>query len=179
MLNLSQLERISENYSLIRKCRSFRDSDIYLAENLADYKQSASSLEFPFYKRFPFSAKFMDRAYIIFQNVGLKKLVDKEFEIPNWFVLHDNSGQEVVCWDANHELFPTIASFDEVQAEQGLRDSDWVYDVLVRYLIWSNMSNIVRVNKHDFSNRKLEKDSLAERIRSFFPGYEPGWQPAF
>ena len=73
MLNLSQLARESPEYPLLGKIRSFRYPDIYLAENLADYQENAQSLEFPWYKRFPFPYKFMDRACIIFQNIGLKK----------------------------------------------------------------------------------------------------------
>ena len=96
MLNLSQLVRESQEYPLLKKIRNFRNPDIYLAENLADYQENAQSLEFSWYKRFPFQDKFMDRAYIIFQNVGLKKLVYEKMEIPNWFVLHDAFGQELI-----------------------------------------------------------------------------------
>ncbi len=165
MLNLSQLARESPNVSFVRKIRSFRDPNIYLAENLADYQQNAPILDFPRYKRFLSQDKFMDRAYIIFQNVGLKKLSHKRIEILNWFVLHDDSGQELVYWNADHELFPTLASFDEVQEKQGLKEDDWVYDVFIRYLIPSNLPSVVEVNKYKFSNRKPEKDSLAEIIK--------------
>lgn len=179
MLNLSQLERESQDYSLLRRIRSFRDPDIYLAEDLTDYQKNASELEFPGYKRFPFRDKFMDRAYIIFQNIGLKKLIYEEMEVPDWFILHDDSGQELIYWNENHQLFPTIASFDEMQAEQGLKDDDWVYDVFVRYLISSNLPSVVEVNRYRFSNRKSEKDSLTDRIKSFFPEFDPEWQSVF
>ncbi len=179
MLNLSQLTRESQEYPLLGRIRSIRYPDIYLAENLADYQEDAQSLEFPWYKRFPFPDKFRDRAYIIFQNIGLKKLTHKEMEIYNWFVLHDESGQELVYWNANHELFPTLASFDEVQAEQGLKEDDWVYDVFIRYLIPSHLPSVVEVNRYKFSNKEHEKDFLAERIKNFFPEFEPEWQPAF
>jgi len=179
MLNLSQIAKESSNYPVLRKIQNFKDPDVYLAENLADYHENAKLLEFPWYKRFPPSSKFRDRAYIVFQNVGLKKLVNGEMEIPNWFVLHDNSGLELVYWNADHELFPTLASFDEVQAEQGLKEDDWVYDVFVRYLIPNNLSSIVEVNRYRFSTKKPEKDFLAKRVRSFFPEFEPELQPAF
>ena len=129
MLNLSQLARGFHDSPLFKRIQSIRNPEIYLAENLADYQENAPSLEFPF------SYKFVDRRYIIFQNIGLKKLVYEEMEIPNWFVLHDNSGQELIYWNADHELFPTMASFDEVQAEQGFKDDDWICDVFIRYLI--------------------------------------------
>lgn len=177
MLNLSQLARESPNYPLMWKIRSFRDPNRYLAENLADYQQNALKLEFPWYKRFSFP--HMDRAYIIFQNIGLKKLSHKGHEIPNWFALHDDSGQELVYWDTDHELFPALASFDEMQAEQGLKEDNWVYDVLVRYLIKHNLPSIVEVNRFNSSSRKPKKDSLAERIRSFFPEFKPELQPVF
>jgi len=66
-----------------------------------------------------------------------------------------------------------------IATEQGLKEDDWVYDVSVRYLIPSNLPNVVEVNRHKFSNKRPEKVSLAERIRSFFPKFEPEWQPAF
>ena len=101
-----------------------------------------------------------------------------KLEIPNWFVLHDDSGLELVYWNADHELFPTLASFDEVQGQQGLKEDDWVYDVFVRYLIPHNLASVVEVNKYKFSSRKPERDSLAERARDFFPGLEVEGQPA-
>jgi len=178
MLNLSQLARESPDYPLVGTIISFRNPDIYLAENLVDYHQNAPSLEFPWYKRFPLPDKSMDRAYIVFKNVGLKKL-NLDPDKPNWFVLHDDSGQELVYWNADHKTFPTMASFDQVQAKQGLKDDDWVYEVCVRYLIHSNLSSVVQVSRHRFSNRKLERVSLTERIMSLFPEFEPQWQPAF
>ena len=178
MLNLSQLARECHEYPILRRIRSLRDPDIYLAENLVDYQESAKSLEFPWYKRLPFPDKSMDRAYIIFQNIGLKKLVREKMEIPNWFVLYDDSGKELVYWDADHELFPTIISSDKVQAERELKD-DWVYDVFVRFLIPSSLPSIVDVSAYRFSNTKPKKESLAERIRNFFPEFESEWQPVF
>jgi len=179
MLNLSHLARESPDYPLIKKIRSFRDPDIYLAENLADYKKNAPHLKFPWYKRFPFPDNFMDRAYIIFNNIGLKTLSYHSNEIPDWFLLHDDSGRELVFWNGNHDLFPTMDSFDNVRERQGLKDDDWVYDVFVRYLIHHDLPSIVEVNKYKPSNRKPEKDSLAERINHFFPEFKSDWQPSF
>ena len=177
MLNLSQLARESSNYPLLNKIQNIIDPDIYLAENIADYKENAPNFEFPWYKRFPLTE---DRVYIIFQNIGIKTLEDEErIIIPNWFVLHDDSGQELVYWNSDSKLFPARASFEEIQETQGLKEEDWVYDVFIRYLIKSNFPSIAEVRKYNFSDKKPERDTLAERIKSFFPEFEPSLQPSF
>ncbi|MFW6047365.1 MAG: hypothetical protein ACOCP4_06250 [Candidatus Woesearchaeota archaeon] len=179
MLNLSKLARDSPEYPIFRKIRSIRDPDIYLARSLADYKENTCSLDFPWYKRFPFTDNFMDRAYIIFQNIGLKKLSYEEVENPNWFLIHDKTGQEITYWNSDHDLFPTLTSFDELQSEQGLKEDYWVQDVFARYLISSNLLSIIEVNRNNFSNRKLEEESLVDKIKDLFPNSEPELRPAF
>ncbi len=51
MINLSEIIRQQPETSFLRKLRSLRDPDIYLAENIRDYRENASNLEFPWYKR--------------------------------------------------------------------------------------------------------------------------------
>lgn len=155
MLNLSQLARESSDYPLFRRIRGILDNDIYLAKNVKDYWQNAPSLKFPSYKRFPFLDNSMDRAYILFQNVGLKKLKHGMDESSNWFVLHDDSGQEIVYWNA----------------EEDIKYDDWVCDVFVKYYRSFNLSGIVRVNKYCFLNKESKRSSLHEKIRSFFCGF--------
>ncbi len=183
MLNLSQIVRESPNYTLIQKVKNFRAPDVCIAENLADYQKNAPNLGFPWYKRSPLSSMFGDKAYIIFRDIGLKKLLLEKVEVPNWFVLHDYSGQELVYWDANNVLFPTCESFDEVHEKQGLKEDDWVYEVIVRYSQHStqkklSLSSIIKVNKYNSSNKNPKETSLIEKIRSFFPEFKPKLQTA-
>jgi len=178
MLNLSQLARESHNYSKLEIIQSSLYPDIYLAQNLVDYQSNSRELKFPWYKSI-IPNMLEDRAYIIFQNVGLKILVHEQVKFPNWFILHDDSGEELIYWNANHELFPATNSFRKAQQQSGLKNDDWVYDVFVRYLISKDLPSIVDVRKYKFSDKQPEKDSLVKRIRNFFPEFRPELQPAF
>ena len=173
MINLSEIIRQQPETSFLRKLRSLRDPDIYLAENIRDYRENAPNLEFPWYKRsVPFVKDLDERVYISIMDVRLNKLKINNFEIPNYFVIHDETYAEVVYWNINSNLIPTLHSFEELQEKQGLKDGDYIYDILLRYLIKKDFPSIVEVRKYNFSNRKPEKESIMERVRSFFPSPE-------
>lgn len=170
MINISDIIRQQPETSFLRKIRSLRDPDIYFAENIRDYRENAPNLEFPWYKRdILFYSDCDDRAYISIMNVELNKLKINNFEIPNWFIIHDETYTEVVYWNANSDLIPTLHSFEELQEKQGLKDGDYVYDIFLRYLIKKDFTSIVEVRKYNFSNKKPEKESIIERVRGFFP----------
>ena len=156
MLNLSQLLRESQEISFFKKIISLRDPDIYLAENLKDYQENYKSVEFPWYKRFPFP-KFIsnddDRIYILFKGIGLEKPVRKDIIIPPyWFILHDDSGQELVYWNKDSGLFPAAVSFEEMQ-EQGFKDNEWI-EALVRCQLKSGFLSIADIRKPSPKNQK-------------------------
>ena len=178
MINLSELGRSSLVVPIWKKTQSLRDPDIYLAENIADYKENGPNLVFPWYKRFPSSDNFMDRAFISLMGVGIDKLRDKSgIEISNWFIVHDESGAEVMYWGGRNDVLPTIQTYAEAQEEQRLCDGDFVYDIFFRYLINHNLPNIIELRKFQPSNRQTEGESLTDRIRIFFPDYIPIPQP--
>jgi hypothetical protein len=181
MINLSQLARESPDYPLLRKIKSALKPDIYLADDVLDYQENAPKLEFPAYKRFPFASKFMDRAYIIINNVGIKKYSYNQVTLPDWFIIHDDSAQEVAYWNANDKLFPTITSFEQLQESQGLKDDDYVSEVFLEFLIQNHMSSIVEVNKYiHYDNPKKEKRNyLSEIINGLIPEFNAGLRPAF
>ena len=170
MLNLSKLARESSNYSLMTKIKLHRNQDVYLAENLRDYKKNAPTFEVPWYKTFPILDGSVDRAGIILQNVGLRKSSHE-----NWFLLHDDSGSDLVYWNADNPYFRAAISFEEAQEQQALKEDDWVYDVFLNYLIPDDLPNIVEVTKYKFSNKKPEKNSLAETIKNFSPEIGLDW----
>lgn len=161
MINISEIIRQQPETSFLRKLRSLRGPDIYLAENIMDYRENAPNLEFPWYKRESifYHADFMERAYISIMNVGLNKLRINNIEIPDLFVIHDETYTDIVYWSNS-------IPFEEVQ---GLKDGNYIYNILLRYLIKKNLPSIVEVRKYNFSNRKLEKESIMERVRGFFP----------
>ena len=175
MINLSQLARQSNEISLFEKIKSLRRLEIYLAENIRDYHENAPKLKFPWYKRdILFRMDYDDRAYISIMNVKLETLKEKgEIEIPNWFLIHDDTGKDVVYWDSEGDLLPASHSFVEAQEEQCLRDGDWIYDILLRYLIKKDLPSIIEVRKYNFSRKKPEKDSLLDRVKDLLPVNKP------
>jgi len=181
MINLSQLARESPNYPLLKKFKSIFIPDTYLANNVLDYQENAPKLEFPAYKRFPITDKYMDRAYIIINNVGLKRYSLSDITLPNWFIVHDDSSEEVVYWNENDKLFPTKTSFEQLQKNEGLKDDDFVSEVFLEYLIHNSMSSIVDVNKyvnHD-SFKKEKRNYLSKIINGLLPEFNTGLRPAF
>src|SRR3989344_6426559 len=140
MINLSEIKR--QNQPPLRRLKSLLTPDYYSAEDIAEYKREAPKLQFPWYKRFDSPVEFMHRAYIIIQSVGLTKIQTP----PNWVVVHDSSGEELVYWNDSHDLVPALTSPDEFKEE------DWAYEVCIRYIIpkefasiaWADRSRPVR-----------------------------------
>ena len=95
------------------------------------------------------------------------------------FIVHDDTGQDLMYWFERGRLLQASHSYEEVQKEQGLKREDWVHDILVRYLIKYKLPTIIDVRKYKFSNKEPEKQSIVEKIRSFFPDYPPLPEQAF
>ncbi|MBW2998480.1 hypothetical protein KY321_02980 [Candidatus Woesearchaeota archaeon] len=168
MINISEYTR----NTLFKKIRSLRDPYIYLAENVSDYQDNLEQITLPWYKRFSLDPKLLPRAYILFQNIGLKKLNCKGKEVPNWFILHDGTGKELFYWNKDHYLFSSKCSFNDLKIEQGLKEDDWVYDILVRHYIRGDMASITEIRKFNSSSHKPDEVSLQDRIKAFFPDLE-------
>jgi len=175
MINLSQFARESTEYSIWKKMRSLRRPDIYLAENIKDYRENAPNIDFPWYKKSSPHLDFMEEAYISILNVGINKLLLEGLEIPDWFVIHDESGSDVVYWNKKNYLTPALLSFEDAQENQGLRDGDHVYDIFLRYMIKKDFTSIVEVNKYKFSNKKRNRESAIERVKVFSPLLDPSF----
>ena len=167
MLNLSQLARESGKLSFFKKIKSLRDPDICLAEDVNDYLENAPNMKFPIYKKDLCCCD--DRVYISIMDIKLETLKRNGYRIPNWFVVSDESGADVVYWCSDSIGFPALHSFEKLQEEQGLMDGDWVYDILLKYLIDYNLSNIVEVRKYNFSRKEYEQSSLLDKIRGLLP----------
>jgi hypothetical protein len=172
MINLSETMIESPNFSGFQKFRALINPNVYLAENIADYSEEAQELEFPWYKLFPLPFKTFSNAYIIFRNVGLKKLKVEEGAQYN-FLLHDSSGEFESFWPEKSPFH--IPTFERAQEEQGMKEDDWAYRVIARYYMELDYSIIVDVQKRNFSNKKPAKKSLIERIEELLP--EPELAP--
>ena len=166
MLNLSNIVKESSSIPFIKKVEFYFSPEFYFSENIKDFQEEDFS-ELPLYKKIIFNNKI----YIIFKDIGLDRLKD------NWFMLHDSSGKELAYWGEKDDLvYPTLASFDNVKLEQGLKEKDWVYEILAGYSISDNLLNIIKVDKYSFL-KKSQKDLAFDKIKN--SGFKPIIQPAF
>src|SRR3989344_2613805 len=78
MINISEIIRQQPETSFFKKLRSLRDPDIYLAENIRDYRENAPNLEFPWYKRGVPFVKDSDEGVYIY-DILLRYLIKKDF----------------------------------------------------------------------------------------------------
>jgi len=171
MINLSETARENPNYPLLYKIKYFRYPDVYLAESVKDFKENAPCIKLPLYKRC-FDRAF-DHVLITLVNVGIER---KFF---NWFAIHDLTGKEIMFLENQDHFLGTPYSYEKVKENQGLKEKDWVYDVAFRYFFKNDLPTIIQVNKYKFSNRKPEKDSVADMVKNFLPGYTPLPVPSF
>lgn len=168
MLNLSEIVKKDSSTPFINKINLYLLPDIYLSENMKDFQdEDFSKTRIPLYNKLTLNNK----AYIIFQDIGLDKLKD------NWFILHDSSGENLAYWGDNKNLvYSSLTSFDEVKASQGLKEEDWVYEILAKYFISEDFLTIMKVDKYPYS-RINKKDSIFDKINNIIP--KPVMQPVF
>ncbi len=170
MINLSQYARQSPQTSISEKICLLKGSDIYLAENIADYKEHAPKIKLPLYQKIQYWTQYKNRLHydagIILMHIGIEMTV-----LPNIFRIHDSSGEDIMYWNKDNEYFGAMHSYEE--ARQNLKDNNWAADILVRYLIESDLPTIIEMKRYKFSNKKPDKNTLAERIRELFSDSVP------
>jgi hypothetical protein len=172
VINLSEIGR-NELYSPLETLLSLRDPDLYIAEDIADFRKNAPKLPYPWYKKFPFEDRQIHRAYIIVRNVGIRSFYDmKKEEAREHFIVHDATEQAVMNW-GERIYFPPLHTFDEAHKQDGLSDNDWVYDVLFIYLITVKTPLIIQVRKFNFSRIKRGKTTLLDKVRQKIPELVP------
>jgi len=128
--------------------RSFREPELYLADDMADFNKNASHLPYPWYKQFPYEDRFDHRAHITIFNVGLRSFygMGKQDKRIN-FLVHDATGKAIMNWESGRRFFRPKNTFDELHSQEGLVDDDWVFNILLVYLIHEQLSYIYEVQK--------------------------------
>ncbi len=173
MLNLSEFFRSNGRLSVKAKLRSLKDPNIYLAENVGDYLENKNKMEMKFYQGFlPPIDYFTDRrAFVFFHNVGIRvSKIDEESERPQWFYVHDETGEELMNWHNDPSLIvaPPIRTFNQVEDEEDLKLDDFVSRVIIQYDINYKMPYIIDVEKQKYKLRPdTKKESLLEKTRSY------------
>ncbi|HII71714.1 TPA: hypothetical protein HA265_03085 [Candidatus Woesearchaeota archaeon] len=180
MINLTRLSLGSPRYTPFEKIRLAIETDFYVAENMADYKNEAPKIINPWYKQlnyFPFSGELFDRAAIILNNVRLEVCgKDPDDKGPDWFRVSDSTGEDRMYWSVHDMYFSAAHSFEELYERQGLKDGDWVHEVLVLYWIKKELPIICNVQKYPTNGGRRNKETLADRVRELLLTVQPGFQ---
>ena len=177
MINLSQLARENGTYSLMEKIQLLFDYDIYLAENIRDYKKSAYYIKTPWYKTTDTSLSVFG---VIIRNVGIDLVEEDLNKKLRRFIVHDATDRDLMLWYGKNGEFGVYKTFEQVQKEQGLRQKDWVYQVNIKHISMSHentpfnryyrsLAIIEDVKKHNYTRIISEKESLLDRLKGFLP----------
>jgi len=165
MLNLSRLVRNSKQTSLVDKLKGCVGPEIYIAENIADYKHNKTVIVSPWFKR------ANDYAFVVFYNVGIDGIFGENVDddekknselIGNLVNVHDESGFEMMYWTEKGNICPARESYFEMLGNFELEVKDLVYQLIVRYIYDGNVSFVADVTKSKCSNEK--KVPLMERV---------------
>ena len=137
------------------------DPDIYLAENMGDYRENAPKIKIPFIQKII----SIPRIYISINNVCIERLKVKDYIVPNYFKVHDDTGEDIMIWDKGNPLFSALHSFEEVQEKQFLKDKDWIQELFFRYYLNYDFPSIVEVNK--YKKRYFQKEPIRKLEEAF------------
>ncbi|MBT4805500.1 hypothetical protein HON71_04980 [Candidatus Woesearchaeota archaeon] len=174
MINISQLVRKSKQHPLTDRLLDFVEPELYLAENVADYKENRSILVPPWFKRNPFSTA-NDYAFISFYNVGIDATSENGEMNEDLVNIHDESGSATICWTGPGHVYPCKDSYFQMLDSGELKPQDWVYRLDVRLIYEFEVSFVIGFKKNKFSTPKTEKSSLVDKISSLFPEPEPSY----
>jgi hypothetical protein len=171
MINISQLIRNSNQHPLTDRLIEFVDPEFYVAENVADYRANRSILTPPWFKRPIRTAN--DYTYISFYNVGIDATSENGMMNDDLVNIHDKSGSATICWTGPGRVYPCKNSYFEMLDSGELKPQDWVYRLDVRWIYEFEVAFVIGFRKNKFSNPRIEKESLVDKITSLFPEPQP------
>lgn len=163
MLNFSQWIRESSESSFFEKWRHYLGPEFYIAESIVDYQKEKNTLAPPWYKKNPFAASSA-YAVVIFNSVGIDAIVEGEHPAEEHVLVHDFTGQEVMCWTTKGAVYPMRYSYPEVLKHGELEQKDWVYELFIRHSYDENLAFVALFTKQKFNNPKKEHQPLRERL---------------
>ena len=168
MFNLNAFIRESSEIPLDKRVLALLAPDFFIAENMRDYLQNASSITIPASKRI--HAVYRQRlggfiaplhALIAISNIG----IEPHRSMPGWFWVHDDTGREMMYWD-KQQLFPPKKTSEQFALQ---KDSypEWYTAIIARVPHWEE-AYIIDVWREPLSppQEKKEYASLAELILS-------------
>ena len=178
MLNLSQLTRTSTEAPLKDRVMEFVEPELYIVEDIADYKRNKSLIVPPWFKKNPFFAANY-YALIVFYNIGIKGVSEEGELTENLVEVHDESSSAVMCWTKPGEIFPAGKSYFQMLDNCELQLQDWVYMLIIKHSYEEELPFVSEVTKRRVLTMRREKDSLFNRVTSLFPDFEPVPQPSY
>ncbi|MEK6917347.1 MAG: hypothetical protein AABW51_00175 [Nanoarchaeota archaeon] len=177
MINLSQIARES-NRPLFEKIKDSIAPEVYIASNVADYKFNMISIPKPLFN----NIGILDRnvySLILFYNVGIDCVENKEGEEFAKVKIHDKTGTKIASWSNSNGTFPAERHYTDMLNSDEIKEKDWVYRLLARHVFDEDGSVlfVADVKKTKFTNKKTEKSPLIERINALIPQVNPGLLP--
>ncbi len=177
MLNLSQLASQSKDLPFGIRIGECFSPEIFIAQNVADYKSERETLTPPPFKNTEF-LRAGHYAFVIFYNVGIDAIVVNGLLERTAAKIHDKSGQYVTLWTGPGDIFPTSKEYAQFLEDGHLKPKDFVYRMCVRHSYLGNTSYVVSIEKDKFTTRKTKEATLVDKISSFIPDLIPRFEPA-
>jgi hypothetical protein len=117
-------------------------------------------------------------ALVVFHNIGIDGILEKEELIEDFVKVHDESGSAIMYWTNPGKPFPAEKSYFQMLDEGELKVKDWVYRLIIRHSYEGELPFVVEITKNKFTPRKA-KNPLVDRTNSLFPDFEPVLQPSY
>ncbi len=173
MFNLSARARVSSHMPWFWKFQSLFLPEIYLAEDVTDFKREGPKLPFPWYKT-P-NASYGPCAYIILHNV---RLAHMQGEGPEWYVMKDVHALAVVRWESHDGLLPIMQSPEDAAREEAFESGNHVHEVFLSYLIKYDVGHVIEVRKRPRTSRSLIY-AARDHSRTFLDIFSPLPLPSY
>ncbi len=171
MINLSKLLR-KKDLTIKDKFYEYTSPEVYLAENINDYKINFQNLNPPWFKMYSY-------ADIIVHNIrinSIDNLIENIYE--GIVMISDETGKKLMYWEDKPNMFPAEETFKEAKQRQGFKDNDWIYTLQFKHVYGQNAPHVSYIRKNKFSNKKQEK-SLSIKIEKLFPSSDLIVCPSF
>ncbi len=178
MLNLTQIKREGNFHPLLTDISDYFGTELYLADDVADYELSRDALRPPWFKHHPFTTGAY-YARILIYNVGIDALELDGKLVTDAVEVHDGSASILAHWIDEPSLYPAYENYCELLESSVLKEQDWVYRLVMRHSYDGTLAFISRITKDKFTRKKNVDDSLPDRIHALLPEIEPLPQPSF
>lgn len=158
MINLKKKAISSPNIPFWKKVNYFFNSDIYLAENMSDYRVNAPLLQAHF-------------AHIQIYNTKIERVKTKEGKIvPFYFKVYDYFGKDIMLWNKNNAILPSLDSYEDFEEEQNFKEGDDIYSLFFTYHVKGDIAGVIQARKSKFSNPSTKIKDVHKK-QAFWESY--------